>query len=443
MSAGPAAPRAPTAKQRRATIVVQNLPVPLDRRVWSEACALRDAGWSVSIVAHRGEGQPWHERLEGIECCRYPAPLQARGAVGYAIEFGWCWVLTLLWCVRLLLTRGIDVLHACNPPDTFFAIAWLLRPFGVHFLFDQHDLCPELLRAKQGDATRPTCFLDALLWLERRTYRAARVVIAPNESYAEIARGRGGKVAADVFVVRSAPPRDRFMPAGPDAMRDSRWRRGRKQMIGYIGVMGRQDGVDLLLRAAALLIRGGSGGSGGGAKFGLESGGEAARRSLGLVLIGNGDEFTALQALARKLGIAEHVEFTGRVHDLATIATALSSCDIGACPDPNNAFNDRSSMNKIVEYMALAKPVAGFTLQESVRTLAGGGELAEFATGATGGDAAALAAPAALAGALAKLLDDPARARELGRRNRARFEQELCWERQVPALLAAYERSIA
>jgi glycosyltransferase involved in cell wall biosynthesis len=416
------------ARPRRATIVVQNLPIPLDRRVWSEACALRDAGWRVSIVAHRGVGQRWHEVLEGIECCRYPAPPQARGLAGYVVEFGWCWLMTFLWCARLEVTRGIDVLHACNPPDTFFLIAWLLRPFGVRSLFDQHDLCPELLQAKSG-LERPR-LLDAILWLERRTYRAAHAVISPNESYAEIARraDRGGKPAESVFVVRSAPPRGRFVPAPPDAVRDARWRRGRAALVGYIGVMGRQDGVLHLLRATAALV--------------------AQGRDVGVLLIGDGDEFDALQRLARKLSIAERVEFTGRVHDLATIAAALSSCDLCACPDPRNAFNDRSSMNKIVEYMALGKPVAGFALQESARTLAGGGELAAWPEAAIGdsptADPARLdeAAATALARAMARLLDDPGRAAALGRQNRARFEAELCWERQVPALLAAYSRVV-
>jgi len=410
------------ARPRRATLLVQNLPVPLDRRVWLEACALRDAGWRVSIVAHRGAGQRWHETQDGIECCRYPPPPQARRAAGYAVEFAWCWALSLLWCLRLLVTRGIDVLHACNPPDTFFAIGWLLRPFGVRFLYDQHDLCPELLRAKRGAAADRSLFLRALLWLERRTYRAARAVIAPNGSYAAVARARGGVRDADLFVVRSAPARDRFAPARPGAPRDARWQAARRQRIGWIGVMGNQDGVDLLLRAAALLIHG--------------EAGRAPRRDLGLVLIGDGDELPALRALAGALAIADHVDFTGRQDDLATIAAALSSCDVGACPDPRNAFNDRSSMNKIVEYMALGMAVAGFALTESVATLAGGGVLAEDDEARDDG-----ARAAALAAALRSLLDDPARAAELGRRNRARFEEALCWERQAPALLAAYERA--
>lgn len=405
------------ARPRRATLLVQNLPVPLDRRVWSEACALRDAGWRVSIVAHRGEGQRWHEVQEGIECCRYPAPPQARGAAGYALEFGWCWIASLLWCLRLLMTRGIDVLHACNPPDTFFAIALLLRPFRVRFLFDQHDLCPELLRAKLGGAAEGSLFLRAILWLEQRTYRAARVVLSPNESYAEVARTRGGKAAEEVFVVRSAPPRDRFTPPVPDAARDARWRRGRRHLVGYIGVMGRQDGVELLLDAAAALVHG--------------DGGGAPRPDVGFVLIGDGDEFAALRAQATRLRLDDHVEFTGRVHDLATIGAALGACDVCACPDPKNAFNDLSSMNKIVEYMALGRAVVGFDLRESARTLAGGGVL-------TSEDR-----PAALAAALRELLDDAPRRAAQGLQNRRRFEEELCWERQVVALLAAYARALA
>jgi glycosyltransferase involved in cell wall biosynthesis len=397
----------------RVTILVQNLPVPLDRRVWAEARSLRDAGARVSVVAHRARGQRWHETLEGIECCRYPAPPQARGAAGYALEFGWCWAFTLAWCLWLRVTRGIDVLHACNPPDTFFAIARLLRPFGTRFLFDQHDLCPELLRAKLGARAEGSRMLRALHWLELATYREASVVIAPNESYAEIARGRGGRRAERVFVVRSAPPRDGLRAPAADAPTSARtsvdrWRRGRREVVGYIGVMGRQDGVELLLRAAAHLVR------------------ARGRSELGLVLIGDGDELRALQKLAQELTIADRCEFTGRLDDLGTIAAALSACDVCACPDPQNEFNDVSSMNKIVEYMALGKPVVGFALRESARTLRDGGVLV------------ADGKPESLGDAIVALLEDPARRAEMGRLNRERFERELCWERQVPALLQAY-----
>lgn len=398
-------PRREAERPLRVTILVQNLPVPFDRRVWCEASALRDAGARVSIVAHRGAGQPWRETLEGIECCRYPAAPVARGLVGYVLEFGWCWLATLAWCLRLLFTRGIDVIHACNPPDTFWAIAWLLRPFGVRFVYDQHDLCPELYRTKFPEKGERAPFLRALLWLERRTLRRADVLISPNPSYAEIARRRGGLPPERVFVVRSAPPRERFAPL-PESEQD---RGGHAHLVGYIGVMGVQDGVESLVQAARVLVR--------------EEG-----RDVGFCLIGDGDELPRLRALVGELDLSGHVELTGRITELAEIRRRLGSCDLGACPDPPTAFNDVSSMNKIVEYMALGLPVVGYDLAESRRTLAGGGILVEDPT------------PRALAAAIAELLDDPQRRAALGRANRERFLAELAWETQVPHLLEAYGR---
>ncbi len=387
------------------TILVENLPVPFDRRVWCEASALRDAGCRVSVVAPRAAGQAWHETLEGIEVCRYPAPLTASGSVSYAFEFGWCWIASFLWALRLYFTRGIDVLHACNPPDTLFGIALCLRPLGVKFVYDQHDLCPELLTAKYGERSKTSFAGRVLRWLERRTYSAADLVISPNESYADVARTRGRMSVDRVFVVRSAPPRDRFaLPARPSL----RWRRGHTSLVGYIGVMGVQDGVDHLLRAAHRLVH-------------VEK-----RRDVGFLLIGSGDELEAVQALAAELCLEEHVEFTGRIDDLGEIAEALGSTDVCVCPDPHNAFNDVSSMNKVVEYMALGKPVAAYALTETCATLGAGGCYADDRT------------PEGLARAIGTLLDDPARRERMGRANRERFLDALTWEHQVPRLLAAY-----
>lgn len=393
-----------TVRRLSVTIVVENLPVPFDRRVWCEAGALRDAGCQVSVVAPRASGQRWHETIEGIEVCRYPAPLKASGAVGYALEFGWCWVASLAWCLRLLMTRGTNVLHACNPPDTLFGIALLFRPLGVRFVYDQHDLCPELYRAKFGSGHERSFAWRVLVWLERRTYAAAGVVLSPNESYAAVARARGGLGAERVFVVRSAPPRERFTPTRPSL----RWRRGRRHLVGYIGVMGVQDGVDHLLRAAHQLVH------------------VEGRTNVGFLLIGSGDELEAARRLAAELDLSEHVEFTGRINDLTEIAQALGSADVCVCPDPHNPFNDVSSMNKVVEYMALGKPVAAYALTETRATLQDGGRYAADAT------------PQGLAHAIAELLDDPALCAAMGRANRERFLDLLAWEHQLPRLLAAY-----
>jgi glycosyltransferase involved in cell wall biosynthesis len=281
----------------------------------------------------------------------------------------------------------------------------LLRPLGVKFVYDQHDLCPELLTAKYGERSQTSFSGRALRWLERRTYAAAHLVISPNESYADVARTRGRMPGERVFVVRSAPPRDRFtLPERPSM----RWRRGHRHLVGYIGVMGVQDGVDHLLRAAHRLVH-------------VEK-----RSDVGFLLIGSGDEFDAVKALATELCLDEHVEFTGRINDLAEIADALGSTDLCVCPDPHNAFNDVSSMNKVVEYMALAKPVAAYALTETCATLRDGGRYADDGT------------PEALARAIGELLDDSSLRERMGRANRERFLDELTWEHQVPRLLAAY-----
>lgn len=394
-------------KRPSVAIVVENLPVPLDRRVWCEAQALRDAGWKVSVIAHRASGEPLHEHLDGIEVCRYPAPPDASGALTYALEFGWCLIATAFWCAVLLARREMSVLHACNPPDTFFVLARLLRPFGVRFVYDQHDLCPELFGVKyegRPDGKARARLLRVLTWMERASYRAADAVLSPNESYADVARTRGGVPAERVFVVRSAPPRERFRRGAPSL----RWRSGHRHLVGYIGVMGSQDGVDRLLHAAHELVH------------------VRGRRDVGFVLIGAGDELPALRALARTLDLERHVEFTGRISDLAEISEALGSADVCVCPDPKNAFNDVSSMNKIVEYMALGQPIVGYALRESARTAGDGGLWIEDAS------------PRALADGLAALLADPARRAAMGARNRERFLAALTWESQVPELVAAY-----
>jgi len=292
----------------------------------------------------------------------------------------------------------------------------------VRFVYDQHDLCPELYRAKFPDRDERSRLLRILLWLERNTYRLADVLVSPNESYAAIGRERGGIPAERSFVVRSAPRSDQFVPKDPkgsagsdradptDPTGRTNGRRFR-HLVGYIGIMGNQDGVDLLVRAAHHIVN------------------EQGRDDVGFVLIGGGDERAKMVALAAELGLSENVEFTGRMSDLDAIVARLAETDVCACPDPENPFNDRSSMNKIVEYMALGKAVVGFDLTESRRTLGDGGGIL------VGGSSAS-----ALGEALLELIDDPERRARIGRANRRRYLEELCWERQVPHLFAAYRQ---
>jgi len=385
----------------RVLILVENLPVPFDRRVWQEACTLRDAGWTVSVICPTGKGfEKRYELLDDVAIYRYRLSLEASGALGYALEYGvalfWSFVLSL----RVLMTRGFDVVHACNPPDLFFLIGAFYKLFGKKFVFDHHDLNPELYEAKFG---RRDFFYRLLLKLERWTFRTADVSIATNESYRGIAIERGGMPAKRVFVVRSGPSLERLQIRPPD----EKLKAGRRHLVGYVGVMGRQEGIDLLLHAVRVVV------------------GCYAREDVHFGLVGGGTSLEEMRELARDLGVADYVTFTGRVPD-AELLAMLNSADVCVNPDRACELNDKSTMNKIMEYMALAKPVVQFDLTEGRRSA---GEASLYAKPDD---------PVDLAAKILDLLDDPQRREAMGRYGRARIERELEWRHQAPRLLAAY-----
>lgn len=385
----------------RVLIIVQNLPVPFDRRVWLEACALRDAGFQVSVVCPKGPGDPSFQVIDGIRIRKYRPPPPTSGALSYAWEFAYCWTRTLFLVIRAAAREGFDVIQACNPPDTYWALAAPFKPFGKRFVFDQHDLCPEVYVSRFPDGSRAV--RRALTLLERATYALADHVVATNESYRETAIARGKVPARRVTVVRTGPNPDRLRKGPPV---DS-WRHGKRYLCAYLGVMGPQDGVDLALRAAAAIVRSG-------------------RDDVHFVFVGGGDSYDELVSLADELGIAERVTFTGRVPD-ETVFEVLSTADVGLSPDPLNPLNDVSTMNKTMEYMAFKLPVVAFDLKE---------------TRVSAGQAAVYAPPNdtdAFAEAILDLLDDPERRAEMGRQGRERVERELAWRHQAPRYLSVYE----
>jgi glycosyltransferase involved in cell wall biosynthesis len=382
-------------------MLVENLPSPFDRRVWQEACTLRDAGYAVSIICPTGAGcEKRFEEIGGIPIYRYPLPVEGSGAFGYVLEYGaaLAWTFALAW--KVLLTRGFDVIHACNPPDLFFLLGRFFRLMGKRFVFDHHDLVPELYEAKFG---RRGFFHWLTLVLERWTFRSADISIATNESYRRIAIDRGGMPPERVFVVRSGPSLQRMRVLPPD----ERLKRGRRHLVGYVGVMGRQEGIDSLLHAARHIVRG------------------LGRDDVHFGLVGGGTSLAEMKALARELGLAGHVTFTGRVPDAEMLAM-LNTADVCVNPDVANEMNDKSTMNKIMEYMALGKPIVQFELTEG-RYTAGRASLY-----ARRNDAADLAAK------IVELVDDPARRAEMGEFGRRRVENELEWRHEAPKLLAAY-----
>ena len=395
--------RAPVGVKQRVLIIVQNLPVPFDRRVWLECQALVSAGYRVAVVCPKGSGDPAYEIVDTVELYKYRPYAPGRSNLSFAAEYVYSFLATTWMALKARRSGRFAVIQACNPPDIFWPLAMAFRALeGTRFVFDHHDLCPELYESRFPDG--PKLPYKGLRALERRTHRAADHVISTNESYRKIAMARSGKRATDVTVVRTGPDPQRLrrVRACPEL------RRGRRFLAAYIGVMGPQDGVDIVVRAASIVVH------------------ELGRTDIAFTLIGSGDCFGDLVALRDELGLAGHVEFTGRAPD-EIVSRILSTADVGLSPDPKNPLNDVSTMNKTLEYMAFELPVVAFDLRE---------------TRISAGDAALYVKPNDVhdyAVAIAEFMDDePGRAR-LGKLGRARVEQELAWCHQERAYLGVYE----
>ena len=391
---------------KRVLIIVENLPSPFDRRVWQEATTLAQAGYGVSIICPTGKGyEKKYEVVDGIHIYRHNLPTEAAGPLGYALEYSAAlfWEFVLAW--KVLLTRGFDAIHACNPPDNIFLIGGFFRLLGKKFLFDHHDINPELYEAKFG---RRDFFYRVMLAWERWTFRLAQVSIATNESYRRIAIERGRMDPKSVFVVRSGPKLDRLKTVPPvESLKN-----GRRYLVGYVGVMGKQEGIDYLLRSVRHIVH------------------DVGRTDVHFGLVGGGTELEALKQYAAELGVAEYVTFTGRVPDEDLLAM-LNTADVCVNPDVANAMNDKSTMNKIMEYMALGKPIVQFDLTEG-----------RFSAR----DASLYAAKndeRDFAEKIIELLDDAERRQRMGEYGRRRVEEELEWKYEAPKLLAAYARLFA
>jgi glycosyltransferase involved in cell wall biosynthesis len=386
---------------KRVLIIVENLPCPFDRRVWQEALALRANGYEVSIICPKGKGyDAAYECLEGVHIHRHPLLIEADSALGYGLEYSFALLFEFWLSLRIALTRGFDVIHGCNPPDTIFLVARFFKLFGKKFIFDHHDINPELYEAKFA---RRDVWYRVLCRLERWTFNSADASIATNESYRRIAIERGAMAPSSVFVVRSGPDlaKIRHSPA------NGALRRGKRYLVGYVGVIGKQEGLDLLLESIAYLRR------------------ERKRDDIQYAIVGGGTELPALKDLSRKLQIDDCVEFFGRVSD-SDLWEILGTADVCVNPDRANEMNDKSTMNKIIEYMALGKPIVQFDLTEG-RYSAGDASL--YARANDVGD---------FGDKLSELLDDETLRVRMGKSGRLRVETALAWHHQVPQLLAAY-----
>jgi glycosyltransferase involved in cell wall biosynthesis len=382
-------------------IIVENLPVPMDRRVWQEARALHEVGYRVSVICPKGPGfENSRETSEGIEIYRYRV-WEASGPLGYFVEYALALGAQLLLTLRVYLRARFRVLQACNPPDTIFLIGLFFKLFGVRFIFDHHDLNPELYEAKFG---RRDFGYKLVCLAERFTFRTADVSIATNESYREVALVRGDMRRERTFVVRSCPDPNRIRKsaAHPEL------KEGRRHLVVYLGVMGPQDGLDLLLESIAWVAN------------------RWKRQDILFVLIGSGTEFPRLKTLAAEKGLEPVTRFTGRLSD-EEVAAYLSTAEVGVAPDPATPMNDKSTMNKILEYMAYGLPVVLYDLTEGRRS-AGGAALY-----ARPND------PEDFAGQILRILDSESLRRELGGRGRRRIVEHFNWETDRDTLLQAYE----
>lgn len=386
-------------------IIVENLPVPLDRRVWLECQALVARGYRVSVICPKGPGDPAHQHLDGVDIHKYAPPREAVGLFGFAWEFLYCWAHTARLSLKVWRRRRFDIIQACNPPDTYWLLALLWRVRGVHFVFDHHDLNPELFVSRFGRPRSLAQKLEfrGLLWLERKTFHTAERVISTNESYKAIAVRRGGRRPGHVTVVRSGPDTRRMRPIYPQSPRPADG-----IVLAYLGIMGPQDGVDQVLLVMEELVH------------------KRGRSTVTATLLGFGDCLEELKAQSTRLGLDEHVTFTGRV-DRVAMAEYLSRADIGVCPDLKTPLNDLSTMNKTMEYMAYALPSVSFDLAE---TRVSGGESLLYVPS---GDIAAFA------DAVERLIDDPALRVELGRAGRARVASELDWRPQAEAYVSVFD----
>jgi glycosyltransferase involved in cell wall biosynthesis len=395
---------APNGRPKRVLIIVQNLPVPFDRRVWLECQALVAAGYDVSVVCPKGKGDPSFEVVSTVRLYKYKPYAPGGSKAGFIIEYAYSFLATAWKCLLARRRGRFAVLQACNPPDIFWPIAMAMRAVDrTKFVFDHHDLCPELFQSRFPDG--PSLPYRGLLALERRTQRTANHVISTNASYRDIAISRNGKAPQDVTVVRTGPDPEK-LKRGPE---DAELRRGRKFLAAYIGVMGPQDGVDIVVRAADIVVR------------------EMGRDDIAFTIIGGGDCFDELVALRDELKLNGHVEFTGRAPD-ELVKKIMSTADIGLSPDPKNPLNDVSTMNKTMEYMAFELPVVAFDLRE---------------TRVSAQSAAVYVTPNdehEYAKAIVDLMDDEAARAQLGKIGRGRVEDELAWAHQERAYVGVYQR---
>lgn len=382
-------------------IIVENLPVPFDTRVWQEATTLAENGYTVSVICPKGKGyEKEYEKLSGVHIYRHDLRTEGRGFIGYAKEYGSALYHELRLAKKIYKEIGFDVIHGCNPPDDIYMVAKHFRKYGVKYVFDHHDICPELFEAKFG---KRGLLYKSQTWLERQTYRYCTFAFVTNESYKRIAIERGGMAPEKVYVLRSGPKLERLKIQPPK----EELKGGRKYMVGYLGVIGKQEGIPYLLEAAKYIRN------------------ELKRDDICYGIIGGGTFLEESKQLAVSMGIADIVTFTGRAPD-DVMLDYLNTADVCVNPDEYNPMNDKSTMNKVLEYMALGKPIVQFDLTE------GRYSAREASLYAKPNDSVDMAKK------IVELLDNEEKRKEMSVFGRRRVVEELSWEHTSKALLEGY-----
>ena len=398
------AQRVPRHKAPGVLLIVENLSVPADRRVWAEAQTLYQAGYRVSVICPRGKqlDRSSYQEKNGVHIYRFPMPFDGPQRWNFIFEYGWAFLACFGLSLRVWMERGFDVIHVGNPPDFFFPLAWFYRLFGKRFIFDQHDLSPETYLSK-FEGVRKGLLYRILLKSEALSYRASDAVVATNQSYRDVMLSRGKLPPERIFIVRNGPNPKIFYPrdAKPE-LKD-----GFAHLVAFVGIMGRQDGVDYLLRAAHHVIH------------------EQGRKDVLFVIMGTGDAWDELQALHHELQLGNQVRFTGRIPD-EPMLDYLATADVCASPDPFNPLNNISTMQKTMEFMAMGKPVVSFELKEARYSAQ------EAAIYIDNNDWRGFAQ------AILDLIGDPQRRHRMGEFGRQRIANDLSWEVSSHNLLAAY-----
>jgi len=388
---------------KKVLIIVENAPVPFDPRVWKEALSLQNNGYNVTVLCPRDKGfERRHEVIKGVHIYRHPLPKEGNSSLSYFWEYTCAlfWEFWYAWWIYL--RQGFDVIQGCNPPDNIFLVALPFKLLGVKYIFDHHDVNPELYLIKYG---KKGLLYKGQVWLEKLTYDFSDVVMATNNSYKDLAITRGGIHPNDVFVVRNGPDPTTFKPAPQNRA----LKYGKSFLIGYVGNMGFQDGLDILLDVARHIK-------------------DLGRRDIQFTCVGGGPGLSELREMVHDKDVGDIVNFTGRVPD-AELLEILSTADVCVNPDRPCEMNDKSTIIKIMEYMALGKPIVQFDMKEG-----------RFSAGEASLYADNQNQVADFASKLLWLLDNPDERGKMGQLGRKRVEEELAWDYSVPNLLAAYRR---